>query len=102
VASRRFFSTISLRSRFCSDGISHTGPRRFERNELIALRVPSICWSSVIPGISLSVPSILQQFRGKKVGGHELISDADRLFTLVEGGELDQLDALYVSPETRG
>lgn len=47
-------------------------------------------------------PRALEEFRGKKVGGYELISDPDRLFTLVEGGELDQLDALYVSPETSG
>ena len=47
-------------------------------------------------------PSALEEFRDKTVGGHELISDADRLFTLAAGGELDQLDALYISPETRG
>ena len=46
--------------------------------------------------------SALDQFRGKTVGGHELISDPDRLFTLAERTDLDQLDALYVSPETRG
>ena len=47
-------------------------------------------------------PSTLQQFHGKNVGGQELISDPDRLFALAEGAKLDQLDALYVSPETRG
>lgn len=46
--------------------------------------------------------SALEEFRGKTVGGHTLISDPDQLFTLAKGGELDQLDALYVSPETRG
>jgi hypothetical protein len=45
--------------------------------------------------------SALKQFRRKKVGGHELLSDFDRLSALVEGGALDQLDSLYVSPETR-
>jgi hypothetical protein len=47
-------------------------------------------------------PSALEEFRGKTVGGHELLSDSDRLFTLAKGGELDQLDVLYVSPETHG
>jgi len=42
----------------------------------------------------------LQQFRGKKVGGHELISDFDLLSVLAQGGGLGQLDSLYVSPET--
>ncbi len=46
--------------------------------------------------------SALEEFRNKRVGGHKLISDPDQLFTLAEGGELDQLDALYISPETRG
>jgi hypothetical protein len=46
--------------------------------------------------------SSLKQFRRKKIGGHELLSNSDRLFILAEAGELDQLDALYVAPETRG
>jgi hypothetical protein len=45
-------------------------------------------------------PSALEEFRGKTVGGHELLTDSNRLFILAEGGVLDQLDALYVSPET--
>jgi len=44
----------------------------------------------------------LAEFHGKTVGGHKLISDPDKLFTLAKGGELDQLNALYVGPETRG
>jgi hypothetical protein len=47
-------------------------------------------------------PSALEEFRGKKVGGHELLSDPDRLFELLKAGELNQLDAVYVSPETQG
>ena len=47
-------------------------------------------------------PSALEQFRGARVGGYELISDPDLLFTLANRGVLDQLDILYVSPETRG
>ncbi len=47
-------------------------------------------------------PSALEQFREMRVGGHVLISDPDRLFELLRGGELSQLDAVYVSPETRG
>src|SRR5437588_2140357 len=45
--------------------------------------------------------SALEQFTGKKVGGHTLISDFNLLSALVQGGGLDQLDILYVSPETR-
>jgi hypothetical protein len=41
--------------------------------------------------------SALQQFRGRKVGGHELLSDYERLRTLARAGVLGQLDALYVS-----
>jgi hypothetical protein len=46
--------------------------------------------------------SILKEFRGKKVGGHKLASDIDRISAIAHGGGLDQLDSLYVSPETRG
>lgn len=45
-------------------------------------------------------PSALEEFRGKRVGGHELISDSGQLFILAKESELDQLDELYVSPET--
>lgn len=44
-------------------------------------------------------PSALEEFRGVKVGGRELVSDYDQLRSLGEG-ILDQLDALYVAPET--
>ena len=57
-------------------------------------------WMKVLPGDL--PPSALEEFRGKKVGGRDLLSDPDRLFILAEAGVLNQLDALYVSPETRG
>jgi hypothetical protein len=41
--------------------------------------------------------SALREFRGKKVGGHELLSDYSRLLTLAKAGVLGKLDALYVS-----
>jgi hypothetical protein len=41
--------------------------------------------------------SALEQFRGRKVGGHELPSDYARLVTLANAGVLGQLDRLYVS-----
>lgn len=41
--------------------------------------------------------SALEQFRGRKVGGHELLSDYVRLVTLAKAGVLGQLDTLYVS-----
>jgi hypothetical protein len=46
--------------------------------------------------------SDLDEFRSKTVGGHELISDRERLMTLAKGGVLNQLDTLYTSPETHG
>lgn len=42
-------------------------------------------------------PSALEQFRGKKVGGHELLSDYARISELAQAGVLGQLDTLYVS-----
>ena len=41
--------------------------------------------------------SALEQYRGKKVGGHELLSDYERLRMLAKAGVLGQLDTLYVS-----
>jgi hypothetical protein len=45
-------------------------------------------------------PSALEQFRGKKVGGHELISDFALLSSFAQAGIIGQLDTLYVSPDT--
>jgi hypothetical protein len=44
--------------------------------------------------------SALEEFRDKKVGGHELISDFEKLSVLAQAGALGQLDTLYVSPDT--
>jgi hypothetical protein len=44
-------------------------------------------------------PSVLDQFRGKKVGGRELMSDYTELTSWARRGVLDQLDTLYVSPD---
>ncbi len=44
--------------------------------------------------------SALEQFRGKKVGGYELISDYELLSSFAQAGIVGQLDSLYVSPET--
>ncbi len=44
-------------------------------------------------------PSALKQYRGKKVGGHELISDFEVLSSFAQAGIVDQLDSLYVSPD---
>jgi hypothetical protein len=41
----------------------------------------------------------LDQFRGKKVGGHELISDYELLSSFAQAGVVGQLDSLYVSPD---
>jgi hypothetical protein len=42
----------------------------------------------------------LEQFRGKTVGGHELVADLESLALLVRAGVLQQLDTLYASPDT--
>jgi len=44
-------------------------------------------------------PSALEQYRGKKVGDHELISDYELLSSFAQAGILGQLDSLYVSPD---
>jgi hypothetical protein len=44
--------------------------------------------------------SALEQFFGKTVGGQELITDFDLLSVLAQAGVVDQLDSLYVTPET--
>jgi hypothetical protein len=44
-------------------------------------------------------PSALEQYRGKKVGGYELLSDYEQLSSLARAGVLGQLDTLYVSPD---
>ena len=46
-----------------------------------------------------AAPSSLRQFRGKKVGGHKLVSDFQQLKKLALADVLGQLDALYASPE---
>jgi hypothetical protein len=43
--------------------------------------------------------SVLEEFRGKKVGGSELVTDLDQLSVLAEAGVLSQLDSLYATPE---
>jgi hypothetical protein len=83
--------------------ITYDGPlvvnARGSRERELAGRHRSV-WRRVVRN---ELPSgALQEFRGAKVGGHKLLSNSDRLFTLAHGGELDQLDALYVIPETRG
>jgi hypothetical protein len=54
-------------------------------------------WLRVLRG--QEPPSALRQYRGKKVGGHELISDYAQLSSLAHAGVLGQLDRLYVSPD---
>jgi len=41
----------------------------------------------------------LKEFRGKKVGGQELVTDYGQLSTLARAGVLTHLDTLYVSPD---
>lgn len=48
----------------------------------------------------LEPKSALERYRGKKVGGHELISDYELLSSFAQAGIVGQLDSLYVSPDT--
>jgi hypothetical protein len=41
----------------------------------------------------------LEQYRGKMVGGRELVSDFAALSSLAQAGDVGQLDSLYVSPD---
>ena len=43
--------------------------------------------------------SILKKYRNKTVGGMKLLWDAEKLFASARDGALDDLGALYVSPE---
>ena len=47
----------------------------------------------------LESKSALERYRGKKVGGHELVSDYAQLVTLAKAGIVGQLETLYVSPD---
>jgi hypothetical protein len=44
-------------------------------------------------------PSTLEQYRGKTVGGHELVSDFELLSALAQADAVGQLGPLYVSPD---
>lgn len=44
-------------------------------------------------------PSALRRYRGKKVGGHKLISNYRQLSLLAQAGVVGQLESLYVSPD---
>ncbi|MFL6307674.1 MAG: hypothetical protein ACJ72H_29425 [Candidatus Sulfotelmatobacter sp.] len=47
----------------------------------------------------LEPKSALERYRGKKVGGHELVSDHEQLVLLAKAGVVGQLETLYVSPD---
>jgi len=47
----------------------------------------------------LEPKSALERYRGKKVGGHELVSDYAQLVLLATAGVVGQLEPLYVSPD---
>jgi hypothetical protein len=47
----------------------------------------------------LEPKSALERYRGKKVGGQELISDYAELSSLAQAGVVGQVDTLYVSPD---
>lgn len=47
----------------------------------------------------LEPKSALERYRGKKVGGHELVSDYAQLVLLAKAGVVGQLEPLYMSPD---
>ena len=44
-------------------------------------------------------PAALKKYRGKSVGGHQLISDFALLSSFAQAGVIAQLDSLYVSAD---
>ena len=44
-------------------------------------------------------PIALEAYRGKKVGGHELLSDYEVLSTFGRANDVGRLEALYVTPD---
>lgn len=44
-------------------------------------------------------PTALEVYRGKKIGGHELLSDYELLSSFAHAGDIDQLEPLYVTPD---
>jgi len=44
-------------------------------------------------------PTALEAYRGKKIGGHELLSDYELLSSFAHAGDIGQLEALYVTPD---
>jgi len=44
-------------------------------------------------------PTALAAYRGKKIGGHELLSDYELLLSFARAGDVDQLEPLYVTPD---
>ena len=44
-------------------------------------------------------PTALAAHRGKKIGGHELLSDYELLASFAQAGDVGQLEALYVTPD---
>jgi hypothetical protein len=47
----------------------------------------------------LEPKSALERYRGRKVGGHELVSDYAELVTLAKAGVVGHLEPLYVGPD---
>lgn len=47
----------------------------------------------------LEPKSALEEYRGMKVGGHELVSNYEQLVLLAKAGVVGQLETLYVSPD---
>jgi hypothetical protein len=44
-------------------------------------------------------PTALEAYRGKKVGGHELLSDYEVLLSFARADDVGRLEALYVTPD---
>jgi hypothetical protein len=55
-------------------------------------------WTAVLANREKS--SVLRKYQNKTVGGVKLLADAETLFESARSGAIDDLDALYVSPES--
>lgn len=86
----------SAKVQILTNGGAHIATARGSRQRELAGRHRA----TVVRVLAGDEPVIaLVEYRGKKVGGHELISNYSRLTTLAQAGVLGQLENLYVSPE---
>jgi len=90
--SDRYSATVQVLTREGAISVTARGSRQRElagRHRATVLRVLR----------GQESPSALEQYRGKTIGGHELVSDFELLSSLAQADVVGQLGPLYVSPD---